>query len=394
MFFQIDDQLPVNQKVRRLIEGTMFGQLEGLAALGAWTIAGAASQASLTDGIVSRPDLIRIVLNADLADSLATSLVTAGLWHAHGHDCPRCPSPGAGAWVFHDWSDLGYNKADQVKTTRRKRQELKDPNLIAQVWARDCIDPLTRPGEGLCRYCGELVKRKTTVGDRKPTMDHVDPKRAAGIRNVVLACRACNQHKGNRTPAEAGMTLRPAPRESAPEPRETAPAASSSAPALPAAAEPQGAPRAPETAQDATTRDRPEPTTAPTNLVDHRSKLSRTHATRVHGPWQGQGGVGVGSGEGEAGSPAALTEPSSRPLSKSARRRANRKARHSQPPQPSPATSQVWDAGDHPPVPAPGSLGSPWFGWTGPPSTVEDTTCPAHALPEPCRACASEAGPT
>ncbi len=52
-----------------------------------------------------------------------------------------------------------------------------------------------------CQYCG-------THAD---TVDHVLPRSRGGgntWRNTVAACDPCNQTKGNRTPAEAGMVLR------------------------------------------------------------------------------------------------------------------------------------------------------------------------------------------
>ena len=59
-----------------------------------------------------------------------------------------------------------------------------------------------------CQYCG----------DRPPvselSMDHVKPKSKGGLttwENIVVACTACNSYKADRTPEEAGMTLRRKP---------------------------------------------------------------------------------------------------------------------------------------------------------------------------------------
>lgn len=55
-----------------------------------------------------------------------------------------------------------------------------------------------------CQYCG------ATPGRSELTIDHVVARSRGGLtewENVVTSCRACNQHKGNRTPKEAGMTL-------------------------------------------------------------------------------------------------------------------------------------------------------------------------------------------
>lgn len=57
---------------------------------------------------------------------------------------------------------------------------------------------------GRCGYCGR-------PGD---TMDHIVPKSRGGPAtwtNAVVACRACNARKADRTPEEAGMPLLRAP---------------------------------------------------------------------------------------------------------------------------------------------------------------------------------------
>jgi 5-methylcytosine-specific restriction endonuclease McrA len=58
-----------------------------------------------------------------------------------------------------------------------------------------------------CQYCG-------THG-RELTIDHVLPKHRGGRHeweNLVAACRTCNHRKGNKTPAEARMSLLHEPR--------------------------------------------------------------------------------------------------------------------------------------------------------------------------------------
>lgn len=59
-----------------------------------------------------------------------------------------------------------------------------------------------------CQYCG------ATPGRPGLTLDHVVPRCRGGETtwdNVVAACRSCNVRKGDRTPEEAGMTLRKRP---------------------------------------------------------------------------------------------------------------------------------------------------------------------------------------
>jgi 5-methylcytosine-specific restriction endonuclease McrA len=55
-----------------------------------------------------------------------------------------------------------------------------------------------------CGYCGRTAT----------TIDHILPRSRGGRntwKNTVAACGSCNQRKGDRTPAEAGMVLRVQP---------------------------------------------------------------------------------------------------------------------------------------------------------------------------------------
>ena len=63
---------------------------------------------------------------------------------------------------------------------------------------------LRRDGHA-CQYCG--TRERLTV-------DHVLPKSRGGTdtwKNLVAACIRCNNRKGNRTPEEAGLSLRRSP---------------------------------------------------------------------------------------------------------------------------------------------------------------------------------------
>ena len=64
-----------------------------------------------------------------------------------------------------------------------------------------------------CQYCGKKVPDLT--------LDHVVPRRQHGSHtweNVVAACNRCNLRKAGRTPAEANMLLKTAPRAPDPNP--------------------------------------------------------------------------------------------------------------------------------------------------------------------------------
>jgi len=66
------------------------------------------------------------------------------------------------------------------------------------AWSRGGV---LRRDRHRCAYCG---------GDAY-TIDHILPSSRGGQNswlNTVAACAACNQRKGDRTPAEAGMRLR------------------------------------------------------------------------------------------------------------------------------------------------------------------------------------------
>ena len=73
--------------------------------------------------------------------------------------------------------------------------EDRAPLSRTMVFARD---------RHVCAYCGGRF------GPNTLEMEHVTPSSRGGRtiwQNVVSACRACNQRKGNRTPEAAGMPL-------------------------------------------------------------------------------------------------------------------------------------------------------------------------------------------
>lgn len=65
------------------------------------------------------------------------------------------------------------------------------------------INVLTRDGFA-CQYCGKRFTKHHL------TLDHVIPIVQGGKKtweNIVTACKPCNQRKGGRTPAQAGLRL-------------------------------------------------------------------------------------------------------------------------------------------------------------------------------------------
>ncbi len=86
-----------------------------------------------------------------------------------------------------------------VVQTQRRRSLFEAPSKRI-ILARDGF---------ACQYCGARL----SLGSG--TRDHVLPRSRGGgdtLANVVAACQGCNRRKKDRTPAEAGMPLRAAPR--------------------------------------------------------------------------------------------------------------------------------------------------------------------------------------
>jgi len=83
-----------------------------------------------------------------------------------------------------------------------------DRHVLAKA-RRGYTPPLSNPvlfrrDAHLCLYCGE--RQDPLLLSR----DHVTPLSHGGIdnwKNVVTACKRCNNHKSGRTPEEAGMQL-------------------------------------------------------------------------------------------------------------------------------------------------------------------------------------------
>lgn len=178
----------------------------GNAAYGALTRIKLYCSAQRTDGWIDTTKAREIASSAELRKLTRTRIGDGPpLLHQVGDEC-RCLTSASwpaeqGGYYVHDFL-AGNPSRSENDVHRAKKRELKDPALKAAVKARD--------GD-TCRYCGITVRwadRKTPAGG---VFDHVDPKFAAGADNLVVACRGCNSRKQDCLPAEAGMTLRPAP---------------------------------------------------------------------------------------------------------------------------------------------------------------------------------------
>ena len=101
------------------------------------------------------------------------------------------------------------------RTIRTSQGDLQSPSVVKlrQLVRRPMPQlRLTRRGvfardNYTCQYCG--------ISTRELTIDHVVPKRHGGgatWENLVACCRRCNARKGDKSPAQVGMSLRRAPR--------------------------------------------------------------------------------------------------------------------------------------------------------------------------------------
>ncbi|MFI6860157.1 mucin-2 [Streptomyces sp. NPDC050421] len=117
-WFKVDDTAHLHPKLLKA----------GNPAVGLWMRAGAYAAQHLTEGAV--PGVVAQLYGTA---PQARKLVAAGLWHAAGHACPRCPQPPTGDYVMHDF--LVYNPtksateatraaaADRQKRAREKAAE-------------------------------------------------------------------------------------------------------------------------------------------------------------------------------------------------------------------------------------------------------------------------------
>ena len=98
----------------------------------------------------------------------------------------------------------------RIPTVLRLRRYINVPQRGAR-WSRQAV--LHRDNY-CCIYCGVVAGDKQNghvLNKRDFTIDHVIPRSRGGRNtwgNTACACPACNHRKGNRTPHEAGLTLR------------------------------------------------------------------------------------------------------------------------------------------------------------------------------------------
>jgi len=114
-------------------------------------------------------------------------------------------------------------EADEDRAFRSEEKELPCPTVIRLVryvhvprcFRRQVTNTfLFARDDYTCQYCGR--HRSELRGRQFLTRDHILPLSRGGRNrweNVVTACSACNNRKGDRLPSEAGMSLRTRPAE-------------------------------------------------------------------------------------------------------------------------------------------------------------------------------------
>jgi 5-methylcytosine-specific restriction endonuclease McrA len=114
-------------------------------------------------------------------------------------------------------------EVDGSKSFRSERSEVPCPSVIRLVrfvhvprrFRRQVTNTfLFARDHYSCQYCGR--HRSDLKGRQFLTRDHVLPRSRGGgntWENVVTSCSPCNNRKGDRLPAEAGLKLLASPRE-------------------------------------------------------------------------------------------------------------------------------------------------------------------------------------
>lgn len=106
-----------------------------------------------------------------------------------------------GEFAIHDYLDYQPSRALVLRDRERDRFRASANSrkkVLAAVRLRDGDD---------CRYCGKVVVWTDRRSAKGGTYDHVDPMGPNTPENLVVACRACNSAKKDRTPEQAGMPL-------------------------------------------------------------------------------------------------------------------------------------------------------------------------------------------
>lgn len=105
----------------------------------------------LTDGIVASKAMQR---KAGGSDADVQILISAGLWHAPGHDCDGCPEPPEGKVYVHDFLEHNRDSA-QAKRVSEKRSE-----AATNMWEKKRAMQNAMQNEPVCNAERERKKER------------------------------------------------------------------------------------------------------------------------------------------------------------------------------------------------------------------------------------------
>lgn len=146
-WFKVDDTAHTHPKILKA----------GNAAVGLWLRCGAFSAQHLTDGIV--PGSVAAMSGTT---PQINKLVRVGLWHPHGHTCPRCPQPAEGDYLMHDY--LAYNPTRaEVLDARERAAEKKRRQRQRHV-------PTPDPPANRQRIEDDSSANRERIGDESKTI--------------------------------------------------------------------------------------------------------------------------------------------------------------------------------------------------------------------------------
>ncbi|WP_031231715.1 hypothetical protein [Streptomyces niveus] len=130
-FFVVDDGAHSHPKMMRAKN----------AAVGLWMRVGSYVAQHLTDGHVPGP-----VATMYGSAPQISKLLAVGLWHEHGHTCPRCPAVRPGDFYMHDYRDSGNPSRAEVLDRRaraaakKQRQRAGDKPAASSPGNRTLFD--------------------------------------------------------------------------------------------------------------------------------------------------------------------------------------------------------------------------------------------------------------
>jgi 5-methylcytosine-specific restriction endonuclease McrA len=113
---------------------------------------------------------------------------------------------GKGAYYVEEWSTAAplHSANGSVERPKPSVVRLKSYLDLPKLTSKGMRSDIYKRDKHKCQYCSKKFP------DKELTLDHVFPKSRGGSNeatNLVTACKACNNRKGDRTPAEARMPL-------------------------------------------------------------------------------------------------------------------------------------------------------------------------------------------